>query len=369
MNLLTRFALFSLGVNSVVRRFARLQIHCRVQGAPIDSNMLSPYGPLHSIAYYYLSGLGKRLLEFIDNFIGRPIHVHSPCKVIFLCGGKIRESWKKPRLPKAPPITLREAFLLLHRTTELQKYHVVIAEDVTKETFFAEFYTDLLTFEKNVAELTEVILLFCESPGSLAELGAFTAVDEIKKHLFVVIHHNHFKFDSFIKSGPLKILGRDSYCVLKDGQTKDIYVRKITVQQLQNSLLKPLKLRLESQDESTTFEPHKFGHVVKLIVGLVQYYGALTEEEIREGCERLGVLKTINEVRQCLRCALAVNWLAKNSDGMTDHYLSIATNEAASFDFKKRTKEQLRFDIRQNWKKNDEDRFTKIIAKESRTLD
>ncbi len=42
-------------------------------------------------------------------------------------------------------------------------------------------YRDLVSFERHVAELSSVIVLVLESPGSIADLGLFSVIDEFKK--------------------------------------------------------------------------------------------------------------------------------------------------------------------------------------------
>ena len=91
------------------------------------------------------------------------IRVHPPSRVIFLCGGVIES-------PPTPPKMLRDAF---YRLTQIVKpqYKIVLAEDAKPLTQDAG-YKDLFLFESDIAQIVGLILLFVESPGSFAELGA-----------------------------------------------------------------------------------------------------------------------------------------------------------------------------------------------------
>ena len=68
-------------------------------------------------------------------------------------------------------------------------------------------YDDLLTFERDACHLARAIVLFPESPGSLAELGALAVDDAIVDRLLVVVQSEYLEVDnreSFLNLGPLK---------------------------------------------------------------------------------------------------------------------------------------------------------------------
>jgi len=94
------------------------------------------------------------------------VRVRAPSSIVFLCGGVI-----DARLD--PPTALRDAFYRSIKTAP-PAYTVVLAEDANPLTTDAG-YGDLLSFESDIAQVVGLILLFAESAGSLAELGAFAA--------------------------------------------------------------------------------------------------------------------------------------------------------------------------------------------------
>jgi len=68
-------------------------------------------------------------------------------------------------------------------------------------------YQDLLSFEEDLGHLTRLVLLFLESPGAFAELGAFIKIDSLRGQLQIVVQNQHVeKKDSFIYLGPLRHL-------------------------------------------------------------------------------------------------------------------------------------------------------------------
>lgn len=121
----------------------------------------------------------------------------------------------------------------------------------------------------------------------------------------------------------------------------------------------PLAARLERRREPSTFDAQIAGHVIKLIVGLIQEYGALTSDEIRETLANLKVDKLEKEVDRYLLCAREVGWLKQIAQGSHDYF--IARNNmkvAATFSSKSTTEPKVtgprrRLLIRDYWALND----------------
>lgn len=65
---------------------------------------------------------------------------------------------------------------------------------------------DLLQFEKQLAELCDGIVLIVESPGSICELGVFTAIKPIAKKLVVINDSRYKNKNSFINNGPIRYI-------------------------------------------------------------------------------------------------------------------------------------------------------------------
>jgi hypothetical protein len=79
-------------------------------------------------------------------------------------------------------------------------------------------YDDLLRFEIEACYLSKAVLLFAESPGSIAELGAFSTTGSIVSKLIVVFQSLYEKDPerrSFINLGPLRRVREHGYeCVI-----------------------------------------------------------------------------------------------------------------------------------------------------------
>lgn len=80
--------------------------------------------------------------------------------------------------------------------------HIVLSEQMWEDAF--DDSIDLLIFEEFLAEVSDAIILFVESPGSFCELGAFAYADTLfSDKLIIVMDEKHRGSKSFIATGPV----------------------------------------------------------------------------------------------------------------------------------------------------------------------
>ena len=118
-----------------------------------------------------------------------------PIKFVFLGGGVIT--------PNTAPSTLRD---YLYRTKNLStdlNGDVVLAE-TARDLFRSTKYRDLISFEEDIARLASLVIVIPESPGSLAELGAFATNEIIQQALCVIVQERFAHDESFIRLGPIE---------------------------------------------------------------------------------------------------------------------------------------------------------------------
>lgn len=78
---------------------------------------------------------------------------------------------------------------------------IVLSEKLWEDNFDSNI--DLLTFEEFLAEVSDSIILFVESPGSFCELGAFAYAEKLfSDKLIIVIDEKYYGDKSFIITGP-----------------------------------------------------------------------------------------------------------------------------------------------------------------------
>lgn len=309
---------------------------------------------------------GGDIVDLIDRIDTGTIHVRAPSPLIFLCGGQTD-------IKNSKPISLREAFTRIYTNPGLRSYHTIMPEDFRIFPPHGQ-YKDILSFETEFAEIVDLVVLFSESNGSFTELGAFSMIKEIADRLLVVIDDENYNADSFIRLGPLLFLqnsiGQSSVCVVNrnDLNIKSIKdVGDLNIGVFESRIVAAINARRSEVKEPTTFNPERPGHIIKLIVGLIQHYGALTIEEIEALVADFDVKLKHGKLADYLLCAINAEWILKDRRGFVDYYCAIP-NKADAIEYKLRKakevepRERWRAQISEFWKANDDARFSVIQA-------
>lgn len=311
---------------------------------------------------------GGDIRDLVDRFDANTLHVRAPSPIILLCGGPID-------VQSATPTSLRAAYTFVYGHSSLREY-----ANVTPEEFniFAPYgnYTDWLSFESEFAQIVDLIILFSESFGSVAELGAFSMVDEIASRLLVVMDDKNYRDPSFIALGPVRrledIYGKSAICVLnrQDINIDDISkVESINLKSFSATIVSAISKRKQDIKERTTFIPDRPGHLIKLIVGLIQHYGALTEAEIEVLMYAMHLQVDNKKIPDYLLCAISAKWVAKDKRGIEEYYCALPhTKPAIEYKLRKdlspdeKDRERWRARVLSYWREEDTDRFSSIQA-------
>lgn len=306
---------------------------------------------------------GGDIPDLIEDIDVNSIHVYAPAPVLFLCGGNIDAT--------ATELTsLRSAFLRFAYDEPYQKHNILLAEELNG--FFPNGqYDNILTLESDLALISDLIILFSESMGSAAELGAFSMVHSIALNLLVIIDDKNYDQSSFIALGPIKRLeityGDSAVCVMNrdDVNIKDIKdVKNLQMDTFKQIVNSAIKERLTNINSHSTFDRNNEGHVIKLIVGMIQHYGALTITEISIYLSCLGIDLPEKRISDYLLCAQFAKWILKDKRGIKTFYSALSGRNAISYKIiqngKYKNRDRWKSDIREYWKKCDPERFSSI---------
>ncbi len=136
--------------------------------------------------------------ESLDEFISqvRPIineGIDENKRIIFLCGAD-----------KSDKSSLRYAFSqILESQSNIE---LAYPEDLFEDLLEGQGRNSLLSLENHLADAVDLIALIPESPGSFAELGAFSAQESLAKKT-IVFRLSKYKSDrSFINHGPIRLV-------------------------------------------------------------------------------------------------------------------------------------------------------------------
>lgn len=305
------------------------------------------------------------MLPDFTKFVNRAVlFVEPPTDLIFLCGGK-------SKLTSAKVLSLRDAFLKIPENPALKGRSILLAEEVNVSHLSRPAYPDLLSFEIDFAQVCELILLFSESQGSIAELGAFSMMKELASKMLVVVRDYHLKEDSFIKLGPLQHLklahGEHSVFVLNDDDTgiDKTSIKNVKLDVLRDRLLPAITDRFAIVKEKVTFDHNRRGHIIKMMVGLVQEFGALTALELVTLLAEFDVQIDAADVDKLMLCAEAAKWAVREQRGFEIFYFALpGMKDALVLKFEKGApifnKERRRQYFREYWEANDQQRLTGI---------
>ncbi len=114
-------------------------------------------------------------------------------------------------MKESPPVSVRGRLLEYWAVHEgdLEASHV-LAENF-KDYLSENTYSDLLIFEDDIAKTSSLIVIFLESPGSIAELGLFCNIEALNSKLIVIAPSEETKNkNSFIYLGPITFLREKS---------------------------------------------------------------------------------------------------------------------------------------------------------------
>ncbi|HWC96498.1 MAG TPA: retron St85 family effector protein [Candidatus Sulfopaludibacter sp.] len=231
--------------------------------------------------------MADSLLAFVQSIKVSTCRVRNTPNLIFLCGGP-------PQNPKAPKKyrSVRDYFI---RYVKANKPKIVprlrLAEDIGR-WMDHERFTDLLEVENYLADLAETIILFVESPGSIAELGAFSALVTVQPKVLAVVNK---KYDgpSFIADGPVRHLREHGSAVYKyswnpatlrlnDHSNLDVF------RDLSEELCEVLQCREDDHVKEPTLDLKSHGHAMLMVADLIDIVFATTMTDIQECLRALG---------------------------------------------------------------------------------
>lgn len=279
---------------------------------------------------------------------------------IFLCGGRVDVS------AQYPP-SIRDAIYRGLVGDSLVEPRIRLAETY-KEWADDGIYSDLLSFERHIAELSSVIVLALESAGSIAELGLFSVLDEFRHKLIVFISTHHYQQSSFIRLGPVQSLERGidnpahCYDFIKVDYLKRESFDAEFVGEVQDELAGAVKERITNAVPEAPFDPGRWLHQALLVLELVNLMAALTVTEVRDFLLSLGVDLKQKEIKQTLFLLERLQLISMVPSGEQRFYVG---KSGANFLYWKATSghfdvDRFKFDAVAFYKKNDKKRFRAI---------
>jgi len=247
--------------------------------------------------------LNDRAREFFERSQPDRSRVQYPEDVVFLCGGALGKSARSVK-------SMRD-FIYRNRSEICAEKSVILAERAA-ERFDSRVFGNLIELERHIASISRIILLVCESAGSIAELGAFSMVEEIAARLLVIVHDEHYQANSFIRDGPLRFLESENERSVQ--QFRWLEKSRVSIDVESAELIKvPMSAAVKnfgrSQFRQEAFDADRVGHKILLVAGIVAYTRCCKIREITEYANIFGVELSQSEANKYLFCLEIFEWV------------------------------------------------------------
>ena len=133
---------------------------------------------------------GLELGESRVSFCGNPI--------VLLCGGKVSE--------KSHPDDEEVVASLRQKLSKTETAFEFFRPEEITDWHSDGVYKNLIDFEKDLAGICSLVLIVLESAGAIAELGAFSQIEDMKQKMMVISSSEIKEKNSFIELGVLRHL-------------------------------------------------------------------------------------------------------------------------------------------------------------------
>ncbi|QRM27899.1 retron St85 family effector protein [Microvirga sp. VF16] len=264
------------------------------------------------------------------------LRVTRPSKLVFLCGGVISS------VPHSKAISLRDYLFRIRGIEKKLKGPIVLAEKAN-QLYRETNYGDLISFEEDIARIAAVVLVIAESPGSLAELGAFATNNTIARALRIVMQAQYANTESFIRFGPVERIKRversfvgfypwriNQRGVVVTGSAAPHY----------GEIVKFINQHIDKTPASELFR--NLGDAKQFYVTYwVIYLAMAVSQTVLHGyMALLYPTLTASDLRNRLYCMELAGWISKESYSGKDYYYTLSSADPFDYAYKDSVREK-----------------------------
>jgi hypothetical protein len=215
----------------------------------------------------------------------------------------------------------------------------VLAETIN-DWFRGDTFDDLLSLEEHLADLSDIIILFVESPGSFAELGAFARSDVLRPKTLAIIPSEYSRKPSFITEGPvLRLRNENSGLVRSYDWNSENAVDPLNLQVFQELSQELMQFLIQREGEGPKeqrlqLDQETHGHSMLLLADLIDILGITLEKELMLCLSEWGLELSRKQFKRYvyLLAKLPIIELTEYSEGQT-YYLSTDQPTFIRYDF------------------------------------
>lgn len=209
-------------------------------------------------------------------------------QIIFLCGSKVAPLGDKQS-------TMRGMFYKYCKENNSRIFNKLLLAEAFKKYLKDSHYPDLISFEKDIANISSLVVIFLESSGSIAELGFFCSLPDINKKLLIIVPENEVegeKKESFIFLGPLSYLrekvNENAYRIYPGPSEKENYDEHLEF------ILEDVIRMIPSDGGDFAFDVTNTGHLAFLLTHIIALAMPIRLREIIMCLNEIGIAETAN---------------------------------------------------------------------------
>ncbi len=222
--------------------------------------------------------LRKIILEDLDPSTSRVEFTTKP--IVLLCGGHVPEK-KAPGDPDPVDKSIR------HRIVKsFPEFEIFRPEEIDNWQVDGIF-KNLMDFESDLANICSLVVIILESAGAIAELGAFSQLEDFKKKLVIFVSDEHADMNSFINLGILRFISRDHESGVRRHPWSSATPANAPEDVVQD-IIDDIQDELDNLHKSQTLKISNGAHIMIVICELVRLFIALKDSEIVEALQLLG---------------------------------------------------------------------------------
>lgn len=279
------------------------------------------------------------LVDFAKSLRLDDCKIQNTPDLLFLCGG--------PMAARGPYRSARDFFHRhLKKKPDLAR-RVKLAEDINawfKNAWFRNetAFSDLVEVENYLAHLAGVTVLFVESPGSIAELGAFATSDNLRPKTLAILNEFHGSENSFIADGPVRKLANENknhvlYYNWDPDDPNSRATRK-AFGEIAQELTSFLEERDTTRPKQLDFKRDNVGHTLLLVADLVRIQGVVSRSDVAACLDCVGCDSSPDTLNRHLSILQSVDFITKRRRHIETFYVPVLTQSFLRYAYVKDAK-------------------------------
>lgn len=270
----------------------------------------------------------QELAQLYQDLDAERLRVSKPSRFIFLCGGPVVEEQSVPTSP-----CMRD---YLYRKKRLGKFAQIVLAERAVELFRDTSYDDLISFEEDIAKIASLVLVISESPGSLAELGAFATAPVINQALRIISHEQYEEDNSFIRHGPMRRVknrssGSLAFFPWKMGKNGIV---KASANRHFDSMKQYILDELGRVPKSQTLNDLAETGSIYVIYWIIYLSLAITIEDLASVARILGIACPKDQIENYIYCMRVAGWVDKVVYSDREYFYSNSANDPFDYAFR-----------------------------------